>query len=213
VLVLTERFPECSSDLAARFLTVSAHPHHTPSLHSYGGARTNALRQPHRREYTDHSHYKAVCSPPIQHFGIGILFSRSKHEVRRRSMSHMSTFLPDATPPARPSLLFPPPLRVPGARRGPRGGLRRHDREAPGVARADGGVGTLVTWTILLQSNHHFMTAGMVHVTNLNPPGSDNPRRAYGGRHQLMTAGMVHVTNLTPGSGVTTLRDAAGEQG
>jgi hypothetical protein len=42
------------------------------------------------------------------------------------------------------------------------------------------------------------MTAGMVHMTNLTPPGSGNPSRAYGRRHQLMTAGMVHVTNLTP---------------
>jgi hypothetical protein len=29
-------------------------------------------------------------------------------------------------------------------------------------------------------------------------PGSDNPSRAYGIQHQLMTASMVHVTNLTP---------------
>jgi hypothetical protein len=26
----------------------------------------------------------------------------------------------------------------------------------------------------------------VVHVTNLTPPGSDNPSRAYGGRHRLM---------------------------
>jgi hypothetical protein len=44
------------------------------------------------------------------------------------------------------------------------------------------------------------MTASTVHVTNLTPPGSYNPSRAYGRRHQVMTAGMVHVTNLTPGS-------------
>jgi hypothetical protein len=44
------------------------------------------------------------------------------------------------------------------------------------------------------------MTAGMVHVTNLAPPGSDNPSRAYGNTHQSMTPGVVRVTDLTSGS-------------
>jgi hypothetical protein len=44
------------------------------------------------------------------------------------------------------------------------------------------------------------MTAGMFHVTNLTPPGNDNPSRAYGQHIQLMTASMIHVINLTPGS-------------
>jgi hypothetical protein len=42
------------------------------------------------------------------------------------------------------------------------------------------------------------MTASMVHVTNLIPPGSDNPIRVYGQKHELTTASMVHVFNLTP---------------
>jgi FKBP-type peptidyl-prolyl cis-trans isomerase FkpA len=50
------------------------------------------------------------------------------------------------------------------------------------------------------------MTAGMVHVTNLTTPGSDNPSRAYGRRHPLLTAGMVRVTNLTPPGVSATLR-------
>jgi hypothetical protein len=54
---------------------------------------------------------------------------------------------------------------------------------------------------VILQSKQQLMAAGMVHVTNLTPPGSDNPRRAYGQEYRLVTAGMVHVTNLTPGSG------------
>jgi hypothetical protein len=41
------------------------------------------------------------------------------------------------------------------------------------------------------------MTASLVRVSNLAPPGSDDARRAYGGRHQLMAAGMVHATNLS----------------
>jgi hypothetical protein len=52
------------------------------------------------------------------------------------------------------------------------------------------------------------MTADMVPVTNLTPPGSDNPSRAYGQKHRLtragmvqMTASVVRVTNrMTPGS-------------
>ena len=57
-------------------------------------------------------------------------------------------------------------------------------------------------------SKHQSVTAGTVRVTNLTPPGSDNPSSAYGRRHRLMTAGMVRVTNpvTPPGSGVTTLR-------
>jgi hypothetical protein len=45
------------------------------------------------------------------------------------------------------------------------------------------------------------MTANMVHVTNLTPPGSgvDNPSRARGRRqHQLTSASTVNVTSLTP---------------
>jgi hypothetical protein len=51
---------------------------------------------------------------------------------------------------------------------------------------------------VILQSKHQLMTASMVYVTNLTPPGSDNASRAHGKKHQLMTAGMVRVTNLTP---------------
>jgi hypothetical protein len=41
------------------------------------------------------------------------------------------------------------------------------------------------------------MTASMLHVTNLTP-GSDNPSRAYGNKHRLVTVSTVSVTNLTP---------------
>jgi hypothetical protein len=41
------------------------------------------------------------------------------------------------------------------------------------------------------------MTASMLHVTKLTP-GSDNPSRAYGNKHRLVTASTVSVTNLTP---------------
>jgi hypothetical protein len=52
---------------------------------------------------------------------------------------------------------------------------------------------------VILQSKHiQLTTAGMAHVTNLPPPGSDNPSMAHGKKHRLMTAGRVHVTNLTP---------------
>jgi hypothetical protein len=71
----------------------------------------------------------------------------------------------------------------------------------------DGRAGGLGTFHhVILQSKHHFMTASMVHVTNLTP-GSDNPSRAHGQKYQWMTASMVHVTasmvhvtNLTPWS-------------
>jgi hypothetical protein len=61
------------------------------------------------------------------------------------------------------------------------------------------------------------VTASMVRVTNLIPPGSEcNPGRAYGQNTvQLRTAGMVHVTSLTPGSGgnATSRREHAARQG
>jgi hypothetical protein len=47
------------------------------------------------------------------------------------------------------------------------------------------------------------MTAGMVRVTNLTPPGSDDASRAYAQQHQLMSASMVHVTNQPYSSGMT----------
>jgi hypothetical protein len=54
------------------------------------------------------------------------------------------------------------------------------------------------------QNTIQLMTAGMVHVTNLDTleiPRSNNPSRTYRRRHQLTAAGMVHVTNrVTPGS-------------
>jgi hypothetical protein len=37
-------------------------------------------------------------------------------------------------------------------------------------------------------------TAGMGHVTNLTPPGSDNPSSSHGTKHQSMTARMDHTT-------------------
>jgi hypothetical protein len=40
------------------------------------------------------------------------------------------------------------------------------------------------------------MTASMFHAANLPPPGSDNPRRAYG----YSTSSMLLVTDLTHGS-------------
>jgi hypothetical protein len=58
-------------------------------------------------------------------------------------------------------------------------------------------VGLDTTSHVLLHSKHHLLAPRMVHVTNLTPPGSDNPSRTYGG-HQTMTASVVHVTNLTP---------------
>jgi hypothetical protein len=75
---------------------------------------------------------------------------------------------------------------------------RRHQEDAvrnallPQAVRGeDGRVGTC----------HQLMTASMVRVTNLTPPGVTTlPSRAYGHTHQLVTAGMVHVTNLTPRS-------------
>jgi hypothetical protein len=52
------------------------------------------------------------------------------------------------------------------------------------------------------------MTARVVHVTHLTPPGSDNASRAYyDNKHQLTPSSMIHVTtsmvdvtNPTPGS-------------
>jgi hypothetical protein len=37
----------------------------------------------------------------------------------------------------------------------------------------------------LFTNTIQLMTSGMVHATNLTPPGSDNPSRAYGQRHHF----------------------------
>ena len=57
----------------------------------------------------------------------------------------------------------------------------------PGVVGLFGRLGTFDH--VILQSNHRLMTASIVHVTNLTPPGSNKASRAYG-QKQLVTAGM-----------------------
>jgi Cu/Zn superoxide dismutase len=42
----------------------------------------------------------------------------------------------------------------------------------------------------------------MIHVTNLTPPGSEQPLRS---KHQLMTAGIVHPFNQSDARDSTTL--------
>jgi hypothetical protein len=81
--------------------------------------------------------------------------------------------------------------------------LRRNLALAHPELFVDRRAGLLLFTALFLQVRTQLTTAGMVHATNLTPPGSGfNPSREYGRSHQFMTASMgVRVSNLTPGSG------------